>query len=398
MKLDRGSRSVGGAVGTMTSRERFFAAIDGKPTDIIPIHNLGFSSEVASHLLGREAFIGGGIQQWREATALWNGPRAHQEYRERSLKDAIELAQVCGHDLIRYSYWRLDDMPTAKFDDYTFKYEDPHSGRWHVRRFYPPAELFEIAEQHPPRGEVTFETLAQELDERERKLERGTDPEDQRILKSVLKGYSSTHAVRVHGCGLGIPYKSQAWLEAILLRPDLVERSLDLEVESGLRELKVTAALGARLAFGGNDMASNEGTFYSPAVFRRLMLPRLRTLTKAARDVGILPFFASDGNLWPVADDLFGRSGLKGFLEVDGRAGMDLALLRERFPDVAFIGNMSSHTVHLGTPEEIRMEAEKAFAAARRYSGIVVGVSNYLVPGTPRENVDALMQALHDLR
>ena len=128
---------------TMTSRERFFAAIDGKPTDVIPVHNLGFSSEVASHLIGREAYIGGGIQQWREATALWNGPRAHEEFLERSFEDAIEVARVCGHDLIRYNYWRLNEKPADRIDEYTFKYVDPHSNRWHVRQYSALAELFE---------------------------------------------------------------------------------------------------------------------------------------------------------------------------------------------------------------------------------------------------------------
>lgn len=398
MSAEVGAATNSIRIGSMTARERFFAAIEGKPTDVIPVHNLGFSSEVASKLIGREAYVGGGIQQWREATAVWQGPRAHEEFLERSLEDAIEVARVCGHDMIRYSYWRLSDKPSAKIDDFTYRYDDTISGRWHVRRYYPPAELFEIAEQFPARSEITFETLEAELDERERKLDRGTSESDRRTLEQVLRRFGKTHAIRVHGCGLGIPYKSQRWLEAILLRPDLVERSLDMEVEAGLEELKVIASMGVRLAFGGNDMASNEGPFYSPSVFRRLMLPRLQVLTKAARDLGIYPFFGSDGNLWAVADDLYGRSGLKGFIEVDGQAGMDLAKLRERFPDVAFIGNLSSHTVHVGTPEEIVDEAQRAFDAARRYSGIVVGASNYLVPGTPMRNVEALLRALQNLR
>lgn len=51
----------------MTSRERVQAAFDKQPTDKVPIHHLGFSGDVASALPGREAFVGGGIQMWREA-------------------------------------------------------------------------------------------------------------------------------------------------------------------------------------------------------------------------------------------------------------------------------------------------------------------------------------------
>jgi len=54
----------------MNSTERVQAAFEKRETDKVPIHHLGFCSQVASALLGREAFVGGGIQQWREANAL----------------------------------------------------------------------------------------------------------------------------------------------------------------------------------------------------------------------------------------------------------------------------------------------------------------------------------------
>jgi len=65
----------------MTSCERVVAALNQQPTDRVPIHHLGFSSDVASALLGREAFVGGGIQMWREADAWWRGEDAHVEFR-----------------------------------------------------------------------------------------------------------------------------------------------------------------------------------------------------------------------------------------------------------------------------------------------------------------------------
>ena len=76
----------------MKPKERVDAAFEHREVDRVPVHHIGFCSQVASDLLGREAFVGGGIQRWREATSLWNGPDAHAEFLERSLRDAVDVA------------------------------------------------------------------------------------------------------------------------------------------------------------------------------------------------------------------------------------------------------------------------------------------------------------------
>ena len=56
-----------------TSRERVLAAFEFELVDMVPVYHVGFSGDAASKILGREVFVGGGIQQWREAKALWEG-------------------------------------------------------------------------------------------------------------------------------------------------------------------------------------------------------------------------------------------------------------------------------------------------------------------------------------
>lgn len=66
----------------MNSLERVQAAFRKEATDRVPVLHIGFSSAVASALLSREAYVGGGIQRWREAAALWQGEDAHREFIE----------------------------------------------------------------------------------------------------------------------------------------------------------------------------------------------------------------------------------------------------------------------------------------------------------------------------
>ena len=96
---------------TMTSKERVLAAFEKRETDRVPVCHISFSSEVASALLGREAYVGFGIQQWREATALWNGADAHQEFLERSFEDTLEINRLSGNDIYRMVYGRYNVRP-----------------------------------------------------------------------------------------------------------------------------------------------------------------------------------------------------------------------------------------------------------------------------------------------
>jgi uroporphyrinogen decarboxylase len=382
----------------MTSRERVLAAFQHKPTDRIPIHNIGFSARIASIILGREAYVGGGIQQWREAKALWGGEEAHREYLERSERDAFDISVELGHDILRLQYWRMSAKPTQRIDEYTFLYGDPEKN-WRLMRFDPDTELYQVVEQYPPESEDTFESIEKGIAAQERSLESyhpGSDasPHTQKLMEK----YGRNWVVRIGGGGLGIPYSSRAWLEAIAVRPDLVARYLDVQAERAVRSIPSIAAAGVKMIFGGGDFASDQAPFYSPQSFHDLMLPRLKRITDACHKHGLYYLFASDGNLWPLAEDLFGNSGVDGFYEIDGRAGMDLRKLRERFPHLVLIGNISSHTLYTGTKEDVIRETMSCLDEARRSGGIIIGVSNYILPGTPEENLWTMIETMKEHR
>ncbi|MBS7649690.1 uroporphyrinogen decarboxylase, partial [Candidatus Bathyarchaeota archaeon] len=61
-------------------------------------------------------------------------------------------------------------------------------------------------------------------------------------------------------------------------------------------------------------------------------------------------------------------------------------------------GNISSYTLHFGTREEVIAETLSCMREAKRSRGIIVGVSNYVVPGTPRENIMAMLETIQKYR
>jgi hypothetical protein len=386
-------------------RERVLAAFQQEETDKVPVHHLGFSSTVATALLGREAYVGGGIQQWREAKALWQGADAHQEFIERSFQDAIDVALLCDHDIVRAEYWRQNVKPAKRIDEYTFLYE--HSDEqdwydygdidWYVLRYDPGSEQCQVID-YERKTRQTFEDLEQQVAAQERATEDYQPTEEDYALAIRAKRLlGHERVVRVGGVGIEIPL-STIWLEATVRRPDLVARLLDTDVQRAVRNISFLASLGFQCFFGGGDFAGNNGPIYSPKVFRELVLPRLKRISEVCHQHGGYYLFASDGNLWPVADGLFGASGVDGYFEIDRRAGMDLERLRQRFPCLTLIGNISSHTVHTGSKEDVIAETLSCIDEAKRSRGIIVGTSNYFVPGTPIENVMAVLETIRRYR
>jgi len=381
----------------VNSRERVAAAFEHKATDKVGVMHLGFSSEVASALLGREAYVGGGIQQWREAVAWWNGDDAHAEFVERSLEDAIDIALYCEHDIVRVNYWRYRPKPTRRIDEYTFMYEYGPEENWRVLRFDPPSEQCNIY-SYVPESALTFEDLEKQLDERERALV-DYDPSEENFANEfeARRRLENQYVIRLSAAGIGIGMEP-IWLEAALLRPDLVERKLEIQAETCERNIRFLAENGFHYIFGGDDFASNDGPFFSPKIFRQLLFPRLKRVADVCHECGSYFSFDSDGNLWPVADDLFGRTGIDSYHEVDRRAGMDLRRLRERFPDLTLIGNINSTDVAMLSREEIVAQTLDCVEFAKETTGVIVGTSNYFVPGTPMENVMAVLETIAENR
>lgn len=378
--------------------ERVAAAFAGEPTDRVPIHHIGFSSRAASVILEREAYVGGGIQWFREASALWAGPEAHAEFVERSFTDAVELARATDQDLIRSQYWRrYHEKPSRRIDERTFFYGDPEGAYW-VRRFDPETELYQTIDQAPERERT--------LDDLERQVERGEKTINDYVPREALFAdalrartyFQHERAVRCGGVNLSIPYDPPIWLEATMERPGLVARYLDLQATLSCRNAARAGELGLPYLFGGGDFATNQGPMYSPRTFHDLMAPRLARISAACRAHGAKHLFGTDGNVWPVADDLFGASGVSGYYEVDVRAGMDLRRLRERFPHLTLVGVISSQTLHLGTKEEVVKETLTALETAQELRGILVGCSNQVVAQTPPENLLAMIETIRTNR
>ncbi|MCX6993520.1 MAG: hypothetical protein NT011_10310 [Kiritimatiellaeota bacterium] len=378
----------------LTSKDLIEKTFRKEKTSRIPVNHRGFSSKAASYILGREAFVGGGIQKWREAKSLLEG--WHAEYLERSFQDATQISQVTGQDMMRVQYWRFNQKPTRKIDDYTFLFEEGPKETWQIMRFDPVSEQCHVEPCYPQA------LVAKKLYESAQAMEKGAAAYQptKEALHTELRAQAlfGDKVIEIGGGGVGIPHDTTLWLEAMLLNPEIVEAHIRGQVAWARKTIPFYVQHGLRIVLGGGDFASNTGPMYSPALFRRLILPGVKEIAAICHQCGAYYMFASDGDLWPVADALFGESGVDGYYEIDRRANMDLLRLRQTFPKLTLLGNISSHTVALGSPDDIKAEVRSCLEVAHTHGGIIVGISNYIQPETPPHNIDVLLQTIDENR
>ncbi len=377
----------------MTGKQRVEATFEGRPVDKVPIYCAGLSCRIASHVLGREAWVGHGMNQYRESVAMWEGEAAHQDFVEHVQRDVLDVSEKLDLDLVRPMYWRYPREPIKRIDENTFMFGDEDAD-WYVMHFEPELELYQETDRNP-RPEPTIEDIRAQV---EREEEAGVgdppSPDSYPDLQRALEYYGDRRMVPGFGTGVGIQ-RERHWLEAMALEPELVARHLMHIAKRNANTVQTMSALGLRVLLGGGDFAGNTGPMYSPKAFHQCMLPALQVVSEACEKLGVWHFFASDGNLWPVAEDLFGNSGVHGYYEIDRRCEMDLERLRDTFPELRLMGGLACATLHLGTPEEVRAEALDALRVAKERGRIVVGVSNQVLPPTPFENFDMMMDTLH---
>jgi len=370
----------------MNSRERIEAIFAGKTPDRVGRYEQSVYSSVASRILGRRAITGGTEVHRDEAEAWLAGEAAHEEFVERFYQDRAELARVLGFDMIGLG-WRHAERPAKKVGENEYLYGDPE-GDWRIYRYDPGSETFGLARTS---RKATLDDIRRTVEEALRAADESGPAEANPLHKRLVDDFGDELAVLGSG-GIAIPLEEH-WLMACVTDPGLVAAYLDAQLEMQIKSLRAQAGIGIRIIWGGGDFADNSGPVYGPKVFRELMLPRLKRMMDECRRLGLWYLFRSDGDLRPVTDMMFNEAGIDGYGEIDWNAGMDLAELKPRYPDVTFWGNVPPPLVRNGTKDEVLAAAKHCIDAVpdRR---LILGCSNAILKDTPVENVYALTEAV----
>ncbi|MBN2452049.1 MAG: hypothetical protein JXR77_16805 [Lentisphaeria bacterium] len=377
----------------MTHRERCLAVIEGRPVDRIPAYTPTIACDVAGAILGHDVHTGSPTLWYAFAKAAMRGRNAAADFDLAVTEALIDLNRALGIEVIRYGY-RNNRVPTRQLDAYTFLYGDPE-GIYQVWRWDPTVQNFSrTANTAPPAQPEDWPAKARAavagLDRARENAKAGVG-----VWEADLQQRLGDEMLVVgSGGGFSIGLEEGA-LMACVLEPGAVADLLDCQLELNLLRADALIERGITVCLGGGDMADKNGPMYSPALFHELMVPRLAAFAAHCRRIGLHYVWRTDGNVWPIADMVFAEAGVPGYGEVDYDAGMTSRTLRERYPDLVIWGNISSSVLHrAGRAGVYRhcMECLEGSGGTRYFHGC----SNAVLPGSPPENVLAMMQARDD--
>ncbi len=138
-------------------------------------------------------------------------------------------------------------------------------------------------------------------------------------------------------------------------QPGLIEEWMEALTQA---ELKRIAAIAdpelIPLALTADDLAFKTSLLFSPAWLRQVFMPRLKRLNDAWHERGTLCIFHSDGNLWPILDDLI-ATGIDGLNPLERLADMHPRELRQAYPNLVLTGGIDvSQLLTFGSVEEVQ--------------------------------------------
>ena len=354
--------------------------------DRTPAYIPGIACSVASQILGRPAFTGTHSLHYAEVLAWWNGEAAHAEFEAKLHEDLVAIHRVLDIDVYRFP-WRMNEKPFAHPDENTFLIGDPQ-GNYGVWKYVPESVSFGMVEEHraTPHAEDDLCREVEALESWIAESPRFSFSDD--ALESS-RSLRQEFFVPFNGGSIAVALDEEN-LVAMLLEPDLIHRKLMVQSEAGIRWAEALASSPLpKVMLGGGDLADNRGPVYSTACFQEIVLPAYRQLLDRCAELNIHYVFRTDGNLWPVADLLFGEAGCPGYGETDRDAGMTMGELRKRFPRLVVWGNVPSSLLQQGTVRQVKEECHRILEESGG-SGYFQGCSNAIITGTPPANVETM--------
>jgi uroporphyrinogen decarboxylase len=234
------------------------------------------------------------------------------------------------------------------------------------------------------------------------------DPYQQGRMPVILEAIERIHAqvgdevtIRVPGTG---PFAVAAYLvgverflsELAFVRrgsagshKEALERMLDLTTEALIRFGLAEIAAGAHLVQCGDSLAS--ASVISREMYQSWVLPWHQKVFRAWKEAGALTVLHICGNNTRVLD-LLAQTGAD-IIAIDHLVDLGLAK-RQIGEQVCLIGNVDPVAVMFqGTPELVDSRAQECLSAAAEGGGYILGTGCEVPPGTPLENLEALVRA-----
>lgn len=374
----------------MNGLTRIHYTFSFKETDRVAIFEQSAFGSVVSEIIGRPALGFATDLHFEEAKARSRGKNALEDFLENWKDDYTDFVNAIDMDMVTPP-WLLWKTPSRQIDEFTFSYRD-NEGEI-VRRFDSASQTFSVVSRSPRNDDP--ERLIKRIQEMTNETDVDPFPEEYYDLLSWMRDAFGKNRCVAGGGFLGIPMEPE-WMILMMTDKGAIRNYLEIMAEREIVGMKRQSSLGATVINGGGDLATSRGPFYSPELFREIVLPSLKKVITACHEFGMKYIYRTDGDIRPMEKLLLDDSGTDAFGEIDIDAGMDFPTLRKNHPKLVLCGGLSCGSLLLnGTVEDIINETKRLKSELGNSGGWIFGSSNTLLPGT---NVEGYMAAREELQ
>lgn len=197
-------------------------------------------------------------------------------------------------------------------------------------------------------------------------------------------------------------YGYENYFMAYALWPEIMEKDFAQQADLATLENETAAAAIIRgnlprLVRLDYDMADSRGTLVDIRSLDTIWFPHFARSIRPFLDAGIRLIWHCDGNLMPMVPRLLevGIGGFQGFQYEDGMDYERICRMTDRNGAPLFIiaGVSVTRTLPFGTRQEV-IDEMKWLVAKGPPVGLMLGASSSIPPGTPRENIEAVIEGL----
>ncbi|MGI6030252.1 MAG: uroporphyrinogen decarboxylase family protein [Eubacteriales bacterium] len=228
------------------------------------------------------------------------------------------------------------------------------------------------------------------------------DIDDDRLyepLRRLKEAYGGEFAIYA-GVRMGISFTLNSmglvnFSYAIYDEPNMVKELVDQYAQWAAKLYRNLISAGADFLWSFDDLAFKSMPMFTPDVLREFFLPYV----KQAADAITVPWiFHSDGNLFPVLDDLM-TLGMNGIHPLEP-GSMDLAKLKAQYGDkLTLIGNIDiDHTLYDSPVEEVEQVVKDRIDLLGPGGRYIISDSNSVPYYCKPENVMAAAEAVQKYR
>jgi len=357
---------------SMPHRERFLAALDGKEPDVVPITDLALDPPVVEAIVGGKlegfSLIASGVDEIEPAV------RARQAMVEACLKLGFDAVPAVSDYFISSRQKRISADRTIDEWGRVLESRSDTKTTWWV--------------------EGTLKTI----EDMERYIP--PDPEEgaraemvEKVLKPIKK--EDTVVIGQGHCGWHMAFQVRG-LEQLIIDMYREPRKVEVFMEKisktcrGMIELMIDC--GIEVLFLTDDYADSRTPLINAQLFRKFELPNMRRAVELARKHGVPVLKHSDGNIYPLVEDIIG-TGVAGLHPIEPGA-MDLGDVKDRYGDrVCILGNVDCrHVLPNGSEEDVRIDVRRCIKAAAAGGGYILTSSNSIHANCKPENVLTMVE------